>query len=434
MNTTPRSCWSGPARPFHPFGRGLFMLLSALLLALPVPTLAAPGDLDPSFDGDGKVLTDFTFKGRSAFEDISALAVQPDGKVVAAGSLSTVDGSAFALARYNPDGSLDNSFGDGGRVTTTFGERDSISNFLGALVVQPDGKLVVVGGIFNFTLARYNRDGSLDTSFGSNGRVRTSFGDGGAIARAVLVQPDGKLVAAGGVNVLPGFSDSEDFALVRYNRDGSLDASFGAGGIVRIDFGGRDFGGRDSANTLILQPDGKLVAVGGDLIRFNPDGTVDTNFGSGGVAVGDTQANALALQADGKLVTGGAAFFSNNGAPPVPKFALQRFNPDGSLDTSFGTGGIVFTDFGENAWAFGLVLQADGKLVAAGGAFPSTFDAEDFALARYHSDGSLDTSFGTGGLVRTDFAGSFSGARALALQADGKLVAGGGSDASRDLD
>ena len=192
MNTIRCSRWSGPARNFHPFGRGLLMLLSAFLVDLPVPALAAPGDLDPSFDGDGKVLTDFR-----GFETVNALVVQPDGKLVAAGGIFAAHGGA--LARYNPDGSLDRSFGGDGRVRLNF---RVVTQRL-ALVLQPDGKLVAAGFAANHlatvrrSLARFNANGSLDTSFGAGGVVRTDFGGGDGAANALVLQPDGKLVAAG---------------------------------------------------------------------------------------------------------------------------------------------------------------------------------------------------------------------------------------------
>ena len=292
MNNTPRSRWFGPRRPFHPFGRGLFMLLATLLLDLPVPALAAPGDLDPSFDGDGRVLTDFRSGRFSGFDSVNALVVHPNGKLVVAGSrtvlvpfgLVRLAVPRFALARYNPDGSLDRSFGGDGRVSTRFG----FSSGARALVLQPDGKPVAAGvsGLGtapeDFALARYNPDGNLDTSFGTGGLVRTDFG-GGELAAALVLQPDGKLVAAG-VN----FFD-EDIALARYNPDGNLDTSFGSGGLVRT-----DFGGSESVSALVLQPDGKLVAAGFGrvgrvgsfvLARYSPNGSIDTSFGAGGMAL-----------------------------------------------------------------------------------------------------------------------------------------------------
>jgi uncharacterized delta-60 repeat protein len=182
-------------------------------------------------------------------------------------------------------------------------------------------------------------------------------------ARALVQQADGKLVAAGRTDTATG----TDFGLARYNPDGTLDASFGAGGVVTTDIGG-----------------------------------------------GDDFAHALAVQADGKLVAAGVAPTQTGSS-----FALVRYNPDGTLDASFGTGGMVTTDF--NGGANALIVQVDGRLVAAGQA------GEDFGLARYHPNGTLDSTFGTGGTVTTDFAGSSDAAFALAVQADGKLVAAGGT-------
>ena len=422
MKTTPRSRWSGPSRPFHPFGRGLFIILSTLLLDLPVPALAA---LDSSFDGDGKVLTDFR-----GFEQANALVVQPDGKLVAAGASFVARAIGVALARYNPDGSLDGSFGKGGRVRLNFGAAT-------ALVLQPDGKLVAAGFDGDFLVARFNPDGSLDTSFGTGGVVRTDFGTAD-IANALVLQPDGKLVVAGDRQSGPG-SPVFDLILARYHPDGSLDASFGAGGFVVESGSGR--------GVLLLQPDGKLVAAansspvpggqvpGGQQFRFTAEGTLDTSFGDGG-RVGlnfgvPSLFGALVLQPDGKLVAAGG------GGGDALVFLLARFNPDGSLDTSFGTGGLVVTDFGRRGTsANALVLQADGKLVAVGfeGGNSLNLISALFFVARYHPDGSLDASFGSGGAVRTRVGGSFLGVQALALQADGKLVAAGDSNASGDLD
>jgi uncharacterized delta-60 repeat protein len=217
-----------------------------MTLSLVLAGEGAPGDLDPSFGVGGKVTTDF-----GAQEVAEDLVLQPDGKLVAAGS---------ALARYRPDGRLDPSFGVGGKVTTDFGAS--------ALVRQPDGKLVVAGtttvtGFPDFALARYLPDGTLDASFGVGGTVITDFG-GGEFGRALVLQPDGKLVVAG---LCQGCDGDIDFILARYLADGSLDAMFGVGGKVTTDFGGLN----DRAFALVLQPDGKLVAAGGS----NASGTFD---------------------------------------------------------------------------------------------------------------------------------------------------------------
>src|SRR5262245_34666415 len=189
------------------------------------------GTLDASFGTGGKVTTDFADAG----DGVGAIAVQPDGKLVAAGA-ATINGQAdFALARYNRDGTLDTSFGRGGQVTTDFGGRYEGA---GSVALQWDGKIVVAGGSVigfydNFALARYGSDGTLDTTSGSDGKVVTNFGEVSAHADSVAVQPDGKIVVAGYANIDGG----EDFALVRYNSNGSLDTSFGSGGKVVTDFG-----------------------------------------------------------------------------------------------------------------------------------------------------------------------------------------------------
>jgi uncharacterized delta-60 repeat protein len=419
-------------------GRLVCVGFAAILLILiaPAPVFlaqSAAGDLDPSFDGDGLVATDFpTFR----LEQAAALVLQPDGKLIAAGSIGVVGSdSLFGLARYNADGSLDSTFDADGLVSTGF--PDSGTAYARALVLQPDGKLVAAGGVgfvpAGFALARYNSDGSLDSTFDADGLVVTGyppppFSPGFSQARALVLQPDGKLVAAGNTT---NAGDCR-FILARYNPDGSLDSTFDGDGIAMansfVSCG---------ANALILQPDGKLVAAGAfsnnpsgselvfGLVRFNSNGTLDSTFdGDGHVAsnfwVSFTEvANALLLQADGKLVAAGGSAASLDG------FFLARYNPDGSADASFDGDGLVVTgppSFPARATA--LVRQRNGKLVAAGFVF---LGDTRFALARYNLDGSLDSTFGGDGLVDTDFPSSAQEyASALVLQPDGKIVAAGG--------
>ena len=344
------------------------------------------GSLDPSLGGDGRVVTSALFD----FLGARALALQPDGKLVVVGGGFNAD---FELARYNPDGSLDKSFGKGGKVNTVLGDDDEAN----AVVLQPDGKLVAAGD--SFALARYNADGSLDTSFGTGGKVTTPFGYGYGDAFALVLQPDGKLVAAGESFATETGSNYE-FALARFNADGSLDTSFGTGGKVTTAFGSDNAG----AFALVLQPDGKLVAAGDTrtefaLARFNADGSLDPSFGGDGrVTTALFAAYALVLQPDGKLVAAG-------GSPDG--LALTRYNPDGSLDISFNGTGKVTTKIRSNANADALVLQPDGKLVAAGAAVQGSNQQDrlsaDFTLVRYKPNGSLDASFGKGGKLTTAF-------------------------------
>jgi uncharacterized delta-60 repeat protein len=279
------------------------------------------GTLDATFGTGGKVLTDFS--GAGSFDEARAVAIQPDGKVVAAGGSTAGGNDVFALARYNFDGTLDATFGAGGKVLT------GVAGDAYAVAVQPGGKIVAAGSSStDFALVQYNHDGTVDATFGAGGKVLTDFG-GNDYAYALAVRPVGKIVAA-------GFSDargSYDFGLARYNRDGTLDATFGGGGRVLTDVSGA---------------------------------------GSYDVAL------AVAVQPDGKIVTAGAS-----GAVRNADFVLARYNRDGTLDATFGTSGKVVTDVsgtGSDNEAFAVAVQPDRKIVAAG---VSGTIRSDFALARY---------------------------------------------------
>jgi uncharacterized delta-60 repeat protein len=410
---------------------GRALLLAACLVSLVwVPAAeAVPSTLDSSFGVGGKVTTTI-----GDYAGASALVLQPDGKLVAAGFSSNRSEFGFALARYNSNGALDPAFGSDGTVTTAIGSGAGAF----ALVLQPDGKLVAAGSSSNgsqttFALARYKPDGSLDPAFGSDGRVTTEIGADAAV-HALVLQPDGKLVAAG----ISANAGRVDFALARYNPDGSLDTSFNGTGKVTTAIGSS---GNDVASAVALQPDGKLVAAGTSyngtspasepeffaLARYNPNGSLDTSFNGTGkltTAIGSfNDASALALQSDGKLVAAGTSW----GDSHTSDFALVRYNPDGSLDTSFNRTGKVTTAIGPLNTASAVALQPDGKLVAAG----SSSNGSDtlFALARYDPDGSLDTSFnGTGEVTTTIGPAHDDNASSLALQPDGKIVAAGDSD------
>jgi uncharacterized delta-60 repeat protein len=393
---------------------------------------ALPGTLDASFGTGGTVTTDFGGTGSTA----RAVAVRPDGKIVAAGAVAINGVAVFALARYNPNGTLDASFGAGGTVSTHFDFAGSAARVL-SVVLQPDGKIVVAGSTLvnqfaNFGLARFNPDGTLDASFGTGGSVTTGFGVS-AEAWAVAVQADGKIVAAGEANIDGGF----DFALVRYNSNGTLDASFGTNGKVTTAFDGPPGQGFSSAtaNSVAVQPDGRIVAVGqarisggfdAALARYNSNGTLDASFGTGGRVTTDfagfnDQAVAVAIQPDGRIVaTGQAGPYVNTGLD----FALVRYNSNGTLDASFGASGIATTDFaGSSDQPSSIALQGDGKIVVAGQT--SVNGSFDFGLARYNSNGTLDASFGTSGKATTDFAGSDDLPFSVAVQPDGNIVVAG---------
>jgi uncharacterized delta-60 repeat protein len=364
---------------------------------------AKPGSLDLNFGTRGSVTTAIGSDPHS--DDVATgVALQANGKIVVAGYTGVYPRLEIALARYNRAGSLDTSFGGDGQVTTAIGSSSGASG----VAILANGKIVVGGdtGVHpsSFAVTRYNGDGSPDTSFGVDGQVTTAIGLGAGASDLVL-QPDGKIVLAGSA----GEGSTRDFALARYNADGSLDSSFGTDGTITTPIGS----GNDIATALARQPNGKLVAAGFSdngsnwdfaLARYNADGSLDTTFDGDGkvtTAIGSNEdrASALALQRDGKLVAAGWSYNGSN-----YDFALVRYNENGSLDTSFGAGGKVTTALGPNHdLSFALARQPDGKLVAGGFSESPADVPNTFILARYQANGSLDSSFGAAGSVRTAF-------------------------------
>ena len=413
-------------------------ILLVILFAGAQLAQAADGDLDPAFGIGGMVTTDINHS-----TDIgNAVAIQTDGKLVVVGTtyqgndFSTED---FVVTRYNPDGTLDSTFGRGGKVKTDFPGLVAVPS---SVVIQPDGRIVVAGGAYplftfagNFVLVRYNRNGGLDKSFGTGGIVTTHFPEG-SYAADVALQADGKIIAAGTVFVdfVIGDSSDTDFALARYNSDGTADVTFGNGGQVMTDFVGKE----DDAFSILVQPDGKIVAVGSAndpatyydfaAARYLGNGTLDTTFGAGGKVRTDfgdqnfDRAHSAALQPDGKIVAAGFAISQNGG---VQNFAVARYTSAGALDTTFSGDGRTEIDFGDCCQSANKVLlQNDGKILTVG--YPNTEASDsDLLLARLSSKGSLDNKFGAGGKVRTSFGDLNGGANGAALQADGKIVAVG---------
>jgi uncharacterized delta-60 repeat protein len=327
-------------------------------------------------------------------------------------------------------GNLDTTFGIGGKVITDIGSSDTAYS----VAIQADGKVVVVGESYasnsNFAVARYNPDGSLDSSFGNGGKAFADFTNQSDRAYTVTIQSDGKILIAG----ITYNGNQTDAALVRYNSNGSLDTTFGNAGQVSTNFEGKS----EWIKSVAVQPDGKII-VGGYLtqndtylntdfilIRYNSDGSLDNSFGNGGrvlTAMSDGQdaITSILIQPDGKIVVAGNAM-NNNG---YINSILARYNSNGSIDTNFGTNGKVITDFpGRDDFGNSVALQSDGKIVVAG----STGDigiSGDFALARYNSDGTLDGSFGNGGKVVTDLGNSNDAGQSLAILQNGKIVVSG---------
>jgi len=398
---------------------------------------AAPGGLDPSFGTGGRVVTDFNLSTDIA----NAVALQADGKLVVVGTTYTnndFSGEDFAIARYNADGSLDASFGTNGRVTTDFPGFAAVAS---SVLVQPDGKILVAGGAYplfvflgNMELARYNPDGSLDAGFGDGGIVTTVFPHG-SYASALALQADGRIVAAGTdyVDFSSEANSDTDFAIARYEPDGSPDFGFGRGGQVTTDFERLN----DDAFAVLLRTDGRIVAVGSSrgrlsdydfaVVRYMPDGQLDPAFGNAGKTSTDfnngfDRARSAVLQADGRIV---AAGFAIRPSGSNENFAAVRYLANGALDASFSGDGMTQVSFGSCCqFANEVLLQRDGKLVLIG--FPDTESTDsDFTIARLNRNGTLDASFGESGRVRTSFGDLNGGAYGAVLQPDGRIVAVG---------
>jgi uncharacterized delta-60 repeat protein len=345
------------------------------------------GSLDNSFSGDGKVTTAIaSLSGDSA----NLIKLQADGKILLYG-VTTVSGGKpnLVMVRYNSDGSLDTSFGSDGKITTDIAFFTSIS----AIRTQADGKILVAGDNL-FALARYNSDGSLDTSFSSDGKVTTVIPyllSNNNYVSSMSIQTDGKILVAGA-------SNTNEFCLVRYNANGTLDTSFDGDGT--LDFLDSREMGSLSLSSVTAQPDGKILVVGKGnwvgliLARLNNNGSLDDSFDGDGIAT--TLLNSynmnypasIVIQPDGKLLVAGSIY---NGANY--NFLLVRYNSNGSLDTSFNADGIVNTSISSYSDSASSVIGlADGKLLVVGKSSDGSSNA-DFALVRYNTDGSLDTTF-----------------------------------------
>jgi uncharacterized delta-60 repeat protein len=394
--------------------RWLVVLFGIGALLFPTLLAAARGDLDPTFGTGGKVTTNF-----GGNEASWGLAVQQDGKAVLAGSRSDSGPSDdFVLARYSVSGALDSTFDGDGKVTTDFGGR---SDRAGDVAIQADGKIVAAGSGFpaevrplDFALARYNRNGTLDGTFGDGGKVLTTFEPNSIeSANAVVIQPDGKIVAAGGTR--SAGAPRSDLAVARYLPNGSLDPSFDGDGLVMTPISP----GHDTVFDLVVQPDGRLIAAGWSnpggfdiaMARYNTDGSLDSSFDADGKVIApfrpaSTYASHLLVQPDGKILTGGTG--------------LARFNPDGGVDRSFGADGRAVTDLG----LVKPVLQPDGKILAAGTIFQSSGQFSDFVVVRLTAAGRIDSTFGRGGRVVTDFRRQDDATDATLL-ANGKLIVSG---------
>ena len=402
-------------------------------------TLLAAGELDPTFGIGGKVILTLG----DAVINFTSIAVQTDGMIVAAGSYldAQANTSGILIARYKKDGTLDKTFDGDGIVQANFPNFDSPIHYPASLALQSDGKIIVAGTTLrsssstngDFALARYHVDGSLDESFDGDGKLTTDFG-AHETAFGVAIQSDGKIVVVGDTSTIT----RADFALARYNSDGTLDASFDDDGKQTTNFGDSsvpDFGGSDDfARSVAVLSDGGIVVAGYtfnsrstngfSLARYTSDGQLNTSLGRDGKVTTAfhsfaDQATDVAIQSDGKIVVVGSSFHVQT---LTYELAMARYNADGTLDSSFGSDGRETTLFPVFALAKSIAVQSDGKINVAGD-FGSSF-----GIVRYNANGTLDASFGTGGSGLTQIGfGEENGSRGygVAVQNDGNLVVAG---------
>jgi uncharacterized delta-60 repeat protein len=411
-----------------PLRIGVALATTLWIVSFGVPSRAADGDLDPTFGDMGTVTTAYPI-GSFA----TAVAIQPDGRIVVVGAAAgaSIDGE-FAVARYEADGDLDPTFGVGGTMTTPIagGNGDEARS----VAIQENGRIVVAGtdSWRKFAVVRYRSDGRLDETFGEGGIVRTNLTPGDDVAWDVAIQSDGRIVAVGAA----GFGQS-GFQLARYRRNGSLDPTFGDGGKVVTRYRGANaravalqpngrivvvgyntfglalaryrpdgrldpsFSGNGTVGPVVgqifalavaLQPDGRIV-VGGDfdifafgLARFRRDGRLDRSFGGDGVVREEVDgveqgASGIVVQPNGRVVATGSSGPHEFGDSTIPRFVLIRRLADGHRDTSFGVNGEVTTFFEGGARAHGSAVDADGRIVVVGGSGEGTIGS--FALVRY---------------------------------------------------
>jgi len=381
----------------------IIIFIPFLIAAICNSSFAQPSYLDPSFGNDGIVITHYSI-GALSIGDFSSVVMQPDQKIVAAGT----DAEQMIVIRYLENGTLDSTFGVNGIFSSGY-----YHTLLNEIILQPDEKIVGLGGILgpgDILLIRLNTDGSLDNTFGTGGIDTIGLG-----AYVLALQPDGKIIVAGG--------NATTIGVARFLPDGAPDSSFGVNGLSWPCYG--------EVHGIAIMPDGRIVVGGltdtGSFIalRLLSNGALDTSFNHTGITttlVGDSYdySHALQLQPDGKIVLGGSGTFGATGSD----FVLVRYNTDGSLDGSYGNGGITHVDFNENydeIWA--MYQQPDGKMVAAGYAIITA--NENFALCRVNTDGSIDSAFGNNGRITTQIQSNNDRALSVTEQLDGKVILGG---------
>ncbi|MCK6606431.1 MAG: T9SS type A sorting domain-containing protein [Ignavibacteriaceae bacterium] len=412
-----------------------FFLVHSLLYAQ-----LRDGDLDLTFNNTGKV---FSGIGTGA-DEIYFSTVQSDGKIIATGYSTSNSIRSVAVVRYNENGTLDNSFGTNGITTYSAGAQFS---FGWEAVILPDNKILIGceykdgTNLSGFAILKLNSNGTRDLSFGDSGRVKIQYSNTENIALALKVQNDGKIVM-GGFYRNPTPTPKANFLLLRFKSDGVIDSSFGTNGFAATNLSQIVASVHDDNGIYDLEilPDGKILAVGDvrvssgnqllALARFNSNGTLDSGFGTNGVGTIDLAGSvdfgwAMKVLPDGKILTAG---FSNSGSSSMESL-LARFNSNGTLDNTFGNNGTVVTPVTmANDHGYAVASSSVGKIYV--GVFSDNSVGSDFTILAYNHDGSPDTSFGTAGLVTTDFNFAKDVSRHLTIAPDGKLVVTGSATVS----
>jgi len=406
-----------------------YKILWSIIILLSINSIAQDGLLDSTFGNGGIVLTEIGFGGGA-----EALKIQDNGKILVGGYAAFNMRTYFVLIRFNEDGSYDDSFGSNGVVTTQMG----INGFrIKSIEVQEDDKILVAGSYhdinpqFDIALVRYNSDGSLDNSFGNGGKVIIDIMNNIDSGDDLSIQEDGKIIVVGSAVTANG----QKMIALRYMTDGSLDATFGNDGVVIVPY---PEGRIQVANNVATLPKGKIL-ISGTLwpvspytfftaVRLLANGDLDSSFANYGIlstSVGEygNLCTSMALYPNGKFILTGFSY-------PFPSghssYSIARYNENGSLDSSFNSTGMKIIDLGGTLEeSNGCKIQSDGKILLTGQSRQNQTLFNDFTIVRLEADGSFDNSFNSSGVVFTDVYGLENRAFAIDLQNDGKIVIAG---------
>jgi uncharacterized delta-60 repeat protein len=415
---------------FRSSSRACLVIVS--IFATVTPILAAPGQLDPTFALSGKSVTSIVPFSNA----LSGLAVQTDGKIVAAGSC-LADGGDFCIARFNANGTLDTTFDGDGKVVTPI--VPGANDWAPQIALQSDGKIVLAGSCryganaaFAFCVARYLNNGAMDGSFNGVGKVVVPFDPTiQSTITTVIVQPNGRILVGGYCSS----GSASQFCMQRYLQNGMLDGSFGDQGMV---FPSISVGTDNRIVGLALQSDGKIVAAGSCgpvsgnhkfcAVRYSELGVIDASFGTAGVAdfaigAGNNQPKAIGLQSSGSIVLSGECQTDSG-----YQFCALRLQTDGVLDTTFGTSSgytITAVQPGSDHFATAMIVQPDDRILLAGSCGLGV--GSSVCVHRTEANGVPDSTFGTGGRTSTTYPveGAMNQVTAASLQRDGRVLVGG---------